>query len=154
MIDLQGLERVYQAAQNEPNFKMSAWKCGTSHCMIGAFCTQNQDDILQLRVAAYDEHTPRIIYTYPYLTTNPFIETIKAITTRFGITPTEVQWLFTNDRVIIYNKKQALHRLRVFIEHKRRHQLLVHTLGRNEYILDRAKNLGSVWSIALESTAT
>lgn len=148
MIDLQGLERVYQAAQNEPNFKMSAWKCGTSHCMIGAFCIQNQDDILELRVSQYDG------YVYPYLKSNPVIGTIKSITTRFGITASEAMWLFTNDTVIIYNKKQALHRLRVFIEHKRRHQLLVHTLGRNEYILNRAKNLGSVWSIALPSTVT
>lgn len=148
MIDLQGLERVYQATQNEPNFKMSAWKCGTSHCMIGAFCTQNQDDILQLRVDRHDQ------YVYPFLTTNPFTSTIKAIATRFGITASEAIWLFTNDTVIIYDKKKALHRLRVFIEHKRRHQLLVHTLGRNEYILDRAKNLGSVWSIALPSTMT
>lgn len=140
MIDLDGLEAVYLAGQREPDLFMGMWEaptseCGTAHCLIGAFCTQNEDSL--------HLHPIDRIPTYK----NSDYE--RAISARFGITEHETRWLFMNLRRWKFannwmsaqwlDKERALARLRKFIDYKRAKQSLVTTHGRNNYIVDRGR---------------
>lgn len=124
-IDFQGLLNVMKAAEREPYLYMRYWKlfgtmpnCGTSHCMIGAFCNENAHDDLFLY-----GHT----YT-PTLRSDPNKDFFHAIAARFGISVRESQFLFGehyNGRLCVkiehaanLTKPQALARLRKYIYYK------------------------------------
>ena len=121
MIDFQGLLNVLHAAEQHPNLNMQAWRCGTSHCMIGAFCAYNPHDILQLE-EAHGDLSPIIDNLLPE----------QSIAQRFGITEKEVRYLFIDNPLhycpyrnvpsersaTLLSKEQALARLRKFIYYK------------------------------------
>jgi hypothetical protein len=130
-IDFQGLLNVLKAGESEPYLKMDAWEeenvCGTSHCLIGAFCTQHPLDALRLKQDGWERIQP----TMPYRNTGRQLTNTSAIAERFGISVTEAQFLFTTT---IYGKdwptrrmvrdaaglakEAALNRLRKFIYYK------------------------------------
>jgi hypothetical protein len=156
-IDFQGLLAVMTATENEPNILMAEWECGTSHCMIGAFCDQNHLDVLQLRA-----ETP-IMWArrYPCLITNPELSIMEAIAVRFGITEHEARWLFagifkpfaSNWRPVMnFNKEKALKRLRKFIYYKLHKQEMLIETGRNQQIIDTGRNIAGRQSAVLASS--
>lgn len=150
--DIQGLLRVLHAAENEFNFSMSYWEnftkgCGTTHCMIGAFCDQNEkDDLLLKRGSISLRHYPDI-------------ENTEAVAERFSLTKKEVEWLFvvychtwyTTKKPVVksplykhtpattLNKEKALARLRKFIYYKLHKQEMIVEVGRNKQRIDQGR---------------
>lgn len=127
MIDFQGLLAILDAAEKEPNIDMKHWKgtnsCGTSHCMIGAFCHQNPKDEFKIQESTF-------LGTTEY-----------KIAERFGITAYEAQWLFMYNPIIQHHsfcknamnlgKNAALARLRKFIYYKLHKQEMTLEEGRH-----------------------
>jgi hypothetical protein len=136
MIDFQGLLNVVKAAEAEPNLIMDAWinelsPCGTSHCMIGAFCDQHPTDKL------------KIVHVEPLKSWTPEFENqhhISAISARFKISEDEAQWLFVApwfgwvrcQSATKLSKTQAIARLRKFIYYK---------MHKNEMTYEEARNV-------------
>lgn len=167
MIDFQGLLNVLHAAEREQNFCMARWKCGTTHCMIGAFINQNPNDSLELYVEkSLFEDIFAIRLKSPECESLPFTET-RAIAERFGISEHEARWLFTHNplrwNVVAYfqgdcgdffpytpvrptpdaarlTKEEALARLRKFIYYKLHKQEMEYETGRNRQLI-QPKNI-------------
>lgn len=159
MIDFQGLMNVAKA--NEPvelkNFNMQMFRevntCGTKGCLIGNFCAEYPDDILQLKPSC-DLHD-RVLFNVVEAK-DPWV----SIGNRFNITPSEADWLFGYGSIYIkkhytsktpegtvlrrvrhnikvralskVTKEQALARLRKFIYYKLRKQELMEGDGFSE----------------------
>ena len=153
-IDFQGLLAVLHAAENEPNLDMGAWECGTSHCMVGAFCHQNPTDDLYL-----DNNDI-------YLKDSYFSSPPMSISTRFGITTLEARWLFMHMHPFFTNtpstwfpadeslKEQALGRLRKFIYYKlHKQEMIVESNERNRPITDLGRNISGRSSALLAAKA-
>lgn len=140
-IDFQGLLNVIKAAENEPNLQMRVWRvvdphgCGTSNCMIGAFCKEHPDDILTMEGSLIDAPSLRGVkqeYGYKHA--------LKAISQRFGLTIREACFLFTGNHTYYQHvpdamqldKERALNRLRKFIYYK---------LHKSEMTLDEGRRV-------------
>lgn len=156
MIDIQGLLKVLHAAEEEPNFDMSYWVilnniCGTTHCMIGAFCNKHQEDELTLL-----QDQP-VLASWS-LSKQRTGDSMEAIAVRFGITTKEAKWLFAQHPFYVYKdgnrykitnhrttdlckhavdltKPEALARLRKFIYYKlHKQEMIVEEPQRNKPI--------------------
>lgn len=118
-IDFQGLLNVVRAGEMEPSFSMKDWRecndCGTTNCLIGAFCRSYPGD--RLRIVELDDGV-----RVPSLIDEPSLSPIQAVATRFGLSVEDAQFLFENDGngdpAVDLSKDEALGRLRGFIEMK------------------------------------
>lgn len=135
-IDFQGLLNVVKAAEAEPHLMMEAWKnelnpCGTSHCMIGAYCDQNRTDELKIVRLSYPG------YWQPQFEDHVHID---AIAERFNISVRESEWLFAVTwgrwwrcpSASTLSKDQAISRLRKFIYYK---------MHKNEMTYEEARHI-------------
>lgn len=86
--DIAGLRLVLQAVTQTPEalFDLSSWKCGTTACAIGSFCSMNPDDELKLRPS--DEFKTWLIPTMDGA------DYFFAVGKRFGITSVRAEYLF------------------------------------------------------------
>jgi len=156
-IDFQGLLNVVKAAENEPNLVMNHWvedtSCGTTHCMIGAYCSQTPGDRLYLD----SEGIPKLGMTPPYC---HYYEE-EAIAERFGITINEATFLFIASPLrkprcltaSLLTKEQALAHLRKFIYYKLRKQELIIETGRNKQRIDLGRSIPGNSAALLAQTA-
>jgi len=155
-IDFQGLLNVLKAAEQEPNLIMSEWigygyQCGTTHCMIGAFCDQNQED--ELIISRKTE--------VPILRDNLAFTREEAIARRFGITEYEACWLFILNPLPNPHcrsasnlpKSEALGRLRKFIYYKLHKQDMIAEVGRNKQLVHIGRNISGRSSALLATKA-
>jgi len=159
-IDFNGLLDVIKATEREEYFDMAFWEiinsCGTSHCMIGAFCSQNKD-ILELQGGNIKLELPN--------TLSPLLS-YEAIGVRFGITEKEATWLFGDlilpifipgqdrngytkyicqpqrcPKAIDLDRQDAISRLRKFIAYKMHKEGTKQIVGRNKQLVDYGRHI-------------
>jgi len=164
-IDFNGLLDVIKAAEREPYFDMGSWEfendCGTTHCMVGAFCAQNKDD-LKLRDGMITLSLPE--------TLSP-LKNYEAVSARFGITPKEALWLFGDGQLpqvaraykktgsgeydeyyympqpqrcpiaMDLDRQDAIARLRKFITYKMHKEGTKQIVGRNKQLIDYGRHI-------------
>lgn len=158
-IDFQGLLAVGTATEAEEFFSMRYWEspnsCGTTHCLVGAFCVAHKCDSLQLDRSKY------LVFARPRLGKLTYL---AAIAVRFGITEKEASWLFAGTPgasaavrwawtpATRLTKDAALARLRKFIYYKLHKQEMVVESGRNKQ-LHQPRNISGRRSVVVAQHA-